>query len=332
MCKRVVIYARYSTDQQNPASIETQLDLGTSFVLERGWTLCETFVDGGVSGASFETRPGLEAALKGAREGAFDVLLCLTLDRLSRDLEHSAKVLKLLHFHEIELWTVHGSSQVSSMELGLRAVLNSEMLEQVRYRTREGMKTVAKKGRVPGGICYGYSIKRVLGADGEPIRGLRDINADEAGVIVWIYEQYAKGFSPDAIAEKLNKKGVVGPRGLAWRGTAIRGHRRRGTGILNNELYIGRLVFNRLVYRKNPVSERRVSRLNPPEQHIVQEIPALRIVPDTLWKRVKRRQASKNHRGKGEDAIRLTDKFNPPRKPKAEGVRSHSAYDHSQAR
>ncbi|WP_105405482.1 recombinase family protein [Neorhizobium sp. T7_12] len=332
MCKRVVIYARYSTDQQNPASIETQLDLGTSFVLERGWTLCETFVDAGVSGASFETRPGLQAALKGARQGAFDVLLCLTLDRLSRDLEHSAKVLKLLHFHEIELWTVHGSSQVSSMELGLRAVLNSEMLEQVRYRTREGMKTVAKKGRVPGGICYGYSIKRVLGADGEPIRGLRDINADEACVIVWIYEQYAKGFSPDAIAEKLNKKGVVGPRGLAWRGTAIRGHRRRGTGILNNELYIGRLVFNRLAYRKNPVSERRVSRLNLPEQHIVQEIPALRIVSDTLWKRVKRRQASTNHRGKGEDAIRLTDKFNPPRKPKAEGVRSHSAYDHSQAR
>ncbi|HUH49787.1 MAG TPA: recombinase family protein [Mycoplana sp.] len=85
------------------------------------------------------------------------------------------------------------------------------------------------------------------------MRGLRDINADEASVIVWIFEQYAKGFSPDAIAERLNKKGVVGPRGQAWRGTAIRCHRRRGTGILNNELYIGRLVFNRLAYRKNPV-------------------------------------------------------------------------------
>ncbi|WP_318030579.1 recombinase family protein [Rhizobium ruizarguesonis] len=88
------------------------------------------------------------AALTGAREGAYDVLLCLTLDRPSRDLEHSAKVLKLLQFHDIELWTVHGGSQVSAMELGLRAVLNSEMLEQVRYRAREGMKTVAKTGRV----------------------------------------------------------------------------------------------------------------------------------------------------------------------------------------
>ncbi|WP_083872963.1 recombinase family protein [Agrobacterium albertimagni] len=62
MCKRVVIYAPYSTDQQNPASIETQIDLGTSFVFVRGWTLCQTFVDAGVSGASFDTRPGLTTA------------------------------------------------------------------------------------------------------------------------------------------------------------------------------------------------------------------------------------------------------------------------------
>ncbi|MFD1744482.1 recombinase family protein [Rhizobium helianthi] len=328
MCKRVAIYARYSTDQQNPASIETQIDLGTSFLQERGWTLYQTFVDAGVSGASFDTRPGLQAALKGAREGAFDVLLCLTLDRLSRDLEHSAKVLKLLHFHEIELWTVHGSSQVSSMELGLRAVLNSEMLEQVRYRTREGMKTVAKKGRVPGGICYGYAIKKVLGADGEPIRGLRDINPDEADVIVWIFKQYAKGSSPDIIADRLNTKGVAGPRGQAWRGTAIRGHRRRGTGILNNELYIGRLVFNRLAYRKNPVSERRVSRLNSPEQHIIQEIPQLRIVSDALWKRVKRQQANR----KGAHARRLACKSSQSPKLKAGGARPDAVYNDLQTR
>ncbi|MGO7345117.1 MULTISPECIES: recombinase family protein [Rhizobium] len=51
---------------------------------------------------------------------------------------------------------------------------------------------------------------------------------------------------------------MPGPRGQAWRGTAIRGHRRRGRGILNNQMYIGRLVFNRLIHRKNPLSERRV--------------------------------------------------------------------------
>lgn len=296
MGKRVVLYARYSTDQQNPSSIETQLDLGNSFIAQRGWELCGSYVDAGISGASFDTRPGLQAALTGARQGAYDVLLCLTLDRLSRDLEHSARVLKLLQFHEVELWTVHGSSAVSSMELGLRAVLNNEMLEQARYRTREGMKTVAKKGRVPGGICFGYSVKKMMGDDGNPIRGLREINTEEAAIIVWIFKQYAKGISPDAIAEILNAQGLPGPRGRSWRGTAIRGHRRRGTGILNNEMYIGRIVFNKLAYRKNPVSERRVSRLNSPEHHVVQEVPSLRIVEDLLWKKVKRRQAKRTAR------------------------------------
>ncbi|MGO6855661.1 recombinase family protein [Rhizobium johnstonii] len=76
MCKRVVIYARYSPDQQNPASIETQLDLGASFVAERGWKLSGTYVDAGISGASFETRPGLQGC---ADRGARGSLRCPTL-------------------------------------------------------------------------------------------------------------------------------------------------------------------------------------------------------------------------------------------------------------
>ncbi|WP_425639023.1 recombinase family protein [Agrobacterium radiobacter] len=73
--KRVMLYARYSTDQQNPASIETQLDLGKEFVLRQGWHLADTFVDAGVSGSSFETRPGLQAALAKSNIGAYDVFL-----------------------------------------------------------------------------------------------------------------------------------------------------------------------------------------------------------------------------------------------------------------
>lgn len=47
MCKSVVISAHYSADQQNSASIETQIDLGASFALDRGWTLYQTYVDAG---------------------------------------------------------------------------------------------------------------------------------------------------------------------------------------------------------------------------------------------------------------------------------------------
>lgn len=290
MAIRTVIYARYSTDQQNPTSIETQLDLARAFAASKGWSVLGVYVDAGISGASFDTRPGLQASLVGARQREYDVLLCLSLDRLSRDLEHSARIQKILDFHDVALWTVHGGNAVSSMELGIRAVLNQEMLEQVRYRTREGMKTVAKHGRVPGNICYGYRVHKEYDPEGNPIRGLRSIDQTEAAVIVSIFRMYARGLSPDRIAEALNERGIPGPRGRAWQGTSIRGHRSRGTGVLNNELYIGRLVFNRQVYRKNPVTERRVSRVNAVEDHVVAELSALTIVSKSLWERVKRRQ------------------------------------------
>ncbi|WBO61162.1 hypothetical protein GT370_10165 [Acidocella sp. MX-AZ03] len=45
--------------------------------------------------------------------------------------------------------------------------------------------------------------------------------------------------------------------------TTIRGHATRGTGILRNELYIGRMVWNRMRYLKDPATGKRVSRMNP---------------------------------------------------------------------
>ncbi|CAK7256993.1 MULTISPECIES: recombinase family protein [unclassified Shinella] len=296
MVKRVLLYARYSTDQQNPASIETQLDLGKAMIEAKGWQLIDSFVDAGISGANYETRPGLQGALFAAQQHACDVFLCLTLDRLSRDLEHSARILKLLQFHDVELWTVQGGSAVSAIELGIRAVLSQETIEQTRYRTREGMKTVAKGGRIPGGLCYGYRVIKEYDATGNLIRGLRTIDAKEAETVVTIFNEFSKGLTPDAIAAKLNQLGIAGPRGKPWQGTAIRGHRNRGTGILNNELYVGRLIFNRLEYRKNPATERRVSRPNPTEEHVVVEIPDLRIVSGVLWQKVKDRQGANRSR------------------------------------
>ena len=84
---------------------------------------------------------------------------------------------------------------------------------------------------------------------------------------------------------------MTGPTGKAWGPSTINGNRQRGTGILNNELYIGRLIWNRLRYVKDPESGKRISRLNPEDRWIVQEVPELRIVDQALWDKVKARQA-----------------------------------------
>ncbi len=64
-----------------------------------------------------------------------------------------------------------------------------------------------------------------------------------------------------------------------------------GTGILNNELYIGKLVWNRLRYLKDPDTGKRVSRLNPESEWATQDVPELRIIDQSLWDLVKQRQA-----------------------------------------
>ncbi len=55
-------------------------------------------------------------------------------------------------------------------------------------------------------------------------------------------------------------------------------------------MYIGRLVWNRLRYQKDPQTGNRVSRLNPPEAWTLTEVPVMRIIDDALWQRVKHRQ------------------------------------------
>ena len=101
---------------------------------------------------------------------------------------------------------------------------------------------------------------------------------------------FASGVSPRAIARRLNEEGVPGPEGRLWQDTTIRGQKERGTGLLNNELYIGEMVWNRCSYVKDPRTGKRVARPNPVSQWERMPVPDLRIISDELWQAVKRRQ------------------------------------------
>ncbi|MFN7023389.1 MAG: recombinase family protein [Pseudorhizobium sp.] len=120
--------------------------------------------------------------------------------------------------------------------------------------------------------------------------GKGKIIAEEAKIIRRIFREFAGGKSPKAIARDLNSEGIPGPLGRAWGDTSIRGHITRGTGILNNELYTGVLVWNRQRFIKDPSTGKRVSRPNPESQWIRTEVPHLRMIEDDLWQAVRNRQ------------------------------------------
>ena len=287
MTLRAVIYARYSSDHQRDASIADQVRLCKERISAEGWELVQVFQDPAISGAS-SFRPGYQAVLKAARHGEFDVVVAEALDRLSRDQEDVAGFFKRMTFAGIQILTL-SEGEISELHVGLKGTMNALFLKDLADKTRRGLRGRVEAGKSAGGLCYGYTAVVQHDERGERIRGERRIKPDQAAIVVRIFEMFAGGMSPVAIARTLNSEKVPGPSGQPWRDTTIRGHALRGTGILRNELHIGRLVWNRMRYIKDPATGKRVSRMNPKAQWIEQDVPELRLIKPDLWERVQSR-------------------------------------------
>ncbi|SDH76793.1 recombinase family protein [Roseospirillum parvum] len=287
---RVALYARYSSDLQSDASVEDQLRLCRARADSEGWQIVESYSDRAISGASM-MRPGLQGLLSDAQEGRFDVVLAESLDRLSRDQEDIAHIYKRLTFRGVKVVTL-SEGPVSEIHIGLKGTMGALYLKDLADKTRRGLSGRVMQGKSGGGNAYGYDVVKRVNADGAAIRGERTINPDEAEIVRRIFRDYAAGKSPKAIAMTLNKEGIAGPGGNEWGQSTINGNRHRGTGILNNELYIGRMIWNRQRFIKDPDTGKRVARPNPESEWIVSDVPELRIVDQELWDIVKARQGT----------------------------------------
>lgn len=294
---RAVIYARFSTDMQRDASIEDQIRSCREYATRQGLKVVEAYSDRAVSGASL-IRPGVQKLLRESRSGSFDIVISEALDRLSRNQADIAQIYQSLLFAEVTIETV-SEGAISEMHIGLKGTMNALFLKDLAVKTHRGLKGRALAGKSAGGLTYGYSAVHKIAPNGEPIRGDRVINPEEAAVVRRIFQDYAKGISPKKIAEQLNVEGIPGPQGGRWGTSTIHGNRERGTGILNNELYIGRQIWNRLRYVKDPQTGKRVSRLNPEAEWVITEVPDLRIIDDALWEKVRTRQGALKSKGTG---------------------------------
>ena len=284
---RAVIYARYSSGLQREASIDDQLRLCRVRAEAERWEIVETYCDHAQSGST-SFRPRYQQMLGAARDAKFDIVIAESLDRLSRDQEDVAGLYKLLQFRSIQLITV-GEGLISELHIGLKGTMNALFIKDLAAKTHRGMQGRIEAGRSAGSISFGYRVRREFDSQGEPVRGGREIIPEDAALIVKIYDMFARGRSPRNIARKLNQDHVPGPRGEDWRDTTIRGHNGRGTGILRNELYVGKLVWNRQTFVRDPNTGKRLSRPNPRDQWIVEDVSELRIVPQPLWDAVQTR-------------------------------------------
>ena len=100
-----VVYARYSSDLQREASIEDQIRICRERIEREGWEYFCAYTDRAQSGAS-ALRPAYQKLLEDARRGQFEVVVAEALDRLSRDQEDVAGLLKRLRFAGVRLFTL----------------------------------------------------------------------------------------------------------------------------------------------------------------------------------------------------------------------------------
>lgn len=261
---RAVIYARYSSENQRDASIDDQVEICRRYLEGQGWRLTKVYADRAISGAS-RHRPEYQQLIADAEGGCFDVIVCEALDRLGRKLSDVADLHDRLQFVGVKLYAVNLGA-VTTLHVGLIGTMAQLYLSDLRDKTKRGQLGRALAGKIPGGQAYGYAL-----VDGQA--GERRINPDEAVTVKQILRDFAAGKSPRAIARALNAKGIPGPGGREWCDTTIRGQPERGTGILNNAIYVGRLEWNRCSYVKDPKSGKRVARPNPRHLWEVVEVP-----------------------------------------------------------
>jgi site-specific DNA recombinase len=291
--KRAALYGRYSTDMQNDRSVDDQFEVARALAARDGMSVVARYEDRALSGATMHGRTGVLQLLNDAKLGRFDVVIVETMSRLGRNQKDRADIREQLEFLGISIMTP-SDGVVSPLVDGIRAVIDSQQLVDMKVMIRRGMAAVVRSGRVAGGLAYGYRVVRQLDERGELVRGLREVDPDEAEIVRRIMREYLEGITPRLIAAGLNRDGIPPPRGRRWNASTINGYGKRGTGILHNEAYAGRIVWNRNQMRRSPYNGKRVGRPNGAGDRQVSEAPHLAIVDPETWEAVQARKASKS--------------------------------------
>lgn len=286
---RVCLYARYSTDHQNQNSTADQLRAGRERAAREGWAVVATHADEGISGSTpVALRAGGKALLSDALAARFDVLIVEGLDRITRDLAEQERTVKRLEHRGIRIiGTADGyDSQAHGRKVMriARGLVNELYLDDLRHKTHRGLQGQFARGFAAGGRTYGYTSVAEEGG--------HRLAVDEAQAVHvrWIYEQVAAGATLRSIVHTLNAQGVPSPRGNGWAASALVGNPKMGDGLLNNEIYIGRVVWNRRQWLKDPETGKRVPVPRPREEWLVREAPELRIISAELWERTRPQQ------------------------------------------
>jgi site-specific DNA recombinase len=270
------IYARYSSELQNPRSCDDQITELRGALERRGGRYDERLVfrDAEVSGGIWQ-RDGLQALLAAVESGRVRRVFVEDVSRLSRDKEDAARLEKTFDYHGVSIVTLDGMTYDGSVGASLAFTFQSagaaQYLRDLGAKTRRGLRGAHREGKSTGGRCYGYDV----------VHGSIQVNDVEAATVRRIFALYLEGHGYAVIAQKLNGLDVPAPRsrrrsGPGWMHSCIR-------EMLRNPKYAGEFVFGVRKWQRHPMTRKRVARANQDAEVLRATRPELAIVDRQTW-------------------------------------------------
>lgn len=265
------ISARYSTDNQNPDSIEVQVRKCTEWCNQNGMPILGVFSDEAVSGMK-DTRPQYEAMMKQLRMGLADTVVIYDQSRMFRKMAAWFSFRDELSSMGVSVVSVTQPSigkdlrdPTNFVTEGSMALFNQMHALITRQKVMEKMRHMARTGKHTGGKpALGYIVKD----------GKLEIHPEEAETVRRIFREYAVGKSYRQIIDGLNRDGITTKRGNPFGNNSLH-------DLLHNEKYIGTLVYGASPYREDGTRNTHSKDRNA--IRIEDAIPAI-IDKDLFWK------------------------------------------------
>lgn len=203
--KKAALYIRVSTDAQREEgySIDAQKEMLSAFCVTRKIENYEFFIDGGFTGSNLE-RPEMQRLIKEVKEGKISSVIVYKLDRLSRSQKDTLYLIEeVLNPMGVDFISMNESMDTSTplgrLMLGILSAFAQLERENIKERTKMGMKERIKAGYWPGGgrIPFGY--------DYDSEKGILVPNKD-ADTVRLIYSLYLEGYPMYKIAKMAGLK------------------------------------------------------------------------------------------------------------------------------
>lgn len=211
----VALYLRQSLDKTGQGlAIDRQRDACVKLAEARGWTVTAEYPDNSVS-ATNGTRKKYEKMLVDAEHGRFEVILAWSLDRLTRSMRDTERLVALCERSGIRVATVQGDLDLttdSGRLVGriLSAVARGE-IERKSERQRLASAQAAALGKPPTG-------PRALGWE----RDGMTLVPPEADLVRRGFELILAGGSIRGVCRLWNGAGLTTARGGPWKPYAAR--------------------------------------------------------------------------------------------------------------